>query len=89
MECPLSLIGGFLIQGRLLVGNLLIINSLLWTFKVECKETTKDTVIWEFKEGPLKGNEYWKIDSRGGKCRILILNKTPKGEKKEGKMHSV
>jgi len=60
-------------KGRLLVGNLLIINSLLWTFKAECKEITKDSVIWEFKEGPLKGNEYWKIDSQGKKCRIMKI----------------
>ena len=60
-------------KGKLQVGNLLIIKSLLWTFKAECKEITKDTVIWEFKEVPLKGNEYWKIDSQDEKCRIMKI----------------
>ena len=60
-------------KGKLQIGNLLIIKTPLWTFKAECKETTKDTVIWEFKEGPLKGNEYWKIDSQSEKCRIMKI----------------
>jgi len=55
-------------KGKLRPGNLLIIKSLLWTFKAECKEITQDAVIWEFKEGPLKGKEYWKIDCQGQRC---------------------
>jgi len=60
-------------KGRLQLGNLLIIKSPFWTFKAECKEITSDAVIWEFKEGPLKGKEYWKIDHQGQRCRIMKI----------------
>ena len=60
-------------KGILQPGNLLIIQSLLWTFKAECKEMTPDTVKWEFIEGPLKGNEYWKIEYEEQKCRIMKI----------------
>ena len=60
-------------KGRLQVGNLLIIKSLLWTFKAECKEITPERVTWEFKEGPLKGKEYWNIECQRQKCRITKI----------------
>jgi hypothetical protein len=55
------------------LGNLLIIKSPSWTFKAECKEITPDRVTWEFKEGPLKGKEYWKIDCQGQSYRIMKI----------------
>jgi hypothetical protein len=61
-------------EGRLQPGNLLIIKSPFLTFKAKCKEITPDTVKWEFIEGPLKGNEYWKIECKGHKkCRVIKI----------------
>jgi hypothetical protein len=60
-------------EGRLKVGNILKVKSVVWTFVARCTELKEFEVKWEFIEGPLKGTESWMAKAENDGCEVIKL----------------